>query len=584
VDLLRNLRAWRGLYCEDLRGIALVLLVLLFPVTRAEAQLLSPGKLLKSHVDLEGLRSCTKCHQLGERGVSNEKCLDCHRELADRITRKAGFHATIGTKNCGECHKDHFGPDFDALHFDTTAFDHADAGFDLAGKHADVACHECHKPEYVTDAAVRKTAGEHGRLASTFLGLGTACLTCHRKDDPHNGQFGTRGCEECHSEGDWKKPDRFDHAKTRYPLRGRHRDTECRECHTPIPGKQGALQLTGLAFATCAACHQKDDPHAGQFKGRRCEECHSELDWKKPDKFDHSATRYPLTGRHRNVACEKCHTPMPGRAHALRLTGLEFATCAACHTKDDPHKGRLGTKCTDCHNTDGWKSRGGATFESTFDHAKTRFALKGKHATAKCAACHSPANARAEGIALAFIADTRDRRYPVPVSAHCTSCHVDYHRGVFAESAGGAECASCHAEDGWAPTTYDIARHNRDARYKLTGAHLATPCVACHKNPDLGQQTLQFKIARQECVACHQAKDPHGDQFAGRACDDCHETRAFTIAAFDHSRTRYPLDGAHRNVPCASCHPSVTGPAGRAMRIYRPLRMECRDCHEGGTG
>jgi hypothetical protein len=581
VDLLmKRLGARRAL---ARRGMFALALVLLFPVSRAEAQLLSPGKLIKDHTDLEGLRRCTKCHQLGERGVSNEKCLDCHRELADRITRKTGFHATIGAKSCGECHKDHFGPDFDALHFDTTAFDHAEAGYDLAGKHADVACRECHRPEFITDAAVRKTAGEHGRLATTFLGLGTTCLTCHRKDDPHNGQFGTRGCEECHSEGDWKKPDRFDHAKTRYPLRGRHRDIQCRECHTPIPGKQGALQLTGLEFATCSACHQKDDPHAGQFKNRRCEECHSELDWKKPDKFDHASTRYPLTGRHRDVACEKCHTPMPGRAHALRLTGLEFGTCADCHTKDDPHKGRLGTKCTDCHTTDGWKGRGGAAFESAFDHAKTRFALKGKHATVKCAACHSPANARAEGIALSFIAETRDRTYPVPVSANCTSCHVDYHRGAFAESPGGQECASCHGEDGWTPTTYDIARHNRDAKYKLTGAHLATPCVACHKNPDLGQQTLQFKIARQECVACHQAKDPHGDQFVGRACDDCHETRAFKIAAFDHSRTRYPLDGAHRNVPCASCHPSVTGADGRPTRVYRPLHTACRDCHEGGS-
>ena len=236
-----------------------------------------------------------------------------------------------------------------------------------------------------------------------------------------------------------------------------------------------------------------------------------------------------------------------------------------------------------CHTTDGWHGTGGATFEASFDHSKTRFALEGKHGTLKCAACHSPANAHAEGISLSFLAATRDRRYPIPVSEHCTSCHEDYHRGTFAQSPGGIECASCHAEDGWEPTTYDIARHNRDARYKLTGAHLATPCVACHKNADLGQRTLDFHITNQACAACHAAKDPHGKQFAGRACNDCHDTRSFKIPAFDHSRTRYPLDGAHRKVPCASCHPLVTGPDGRSTRRYRPLGTTCRDCHEGGS-
>jgi hypothetical protein len=566
-EACRAVRPERSLSRTILTTVAALLILLLSP-GRVQAQLVSPGKLIKSHSALEGIRSCTKCHQLGERGVANEKCLDCHRELADRIARKAGFHATIGAKSCGECHKDHFGPDFDAVHFDTAGFHHADVGYDIVGGHLKAACRDCHQPDNITDAAVKRTMAEHGRLASTYLGLGTTCVGCHRKDDPHEGQFGARACEDCHSEGDWKKPDRFDHAKTRYPLRGRHREIQCRECHTPIPGKKGALQLTGLEFATCSACHQKDDPHAGQFQGRRCEECHTELDWKKAERFDHAATRYPLTGRHRDVACEKCHTPMPGPTHPLRLRGLEFGTCAACHTKDDPHNGRLGTKCADCHTTDGWRGRGGSAFESSFDHAKTRFALKGKHATLQCAACHSPANAHADGIALSFVADTRDRRYPVPASEHCTSCHVDYHRGTFAQSPGGSECASCHVEDDWVPTSYDITRHNRDARYKLAA---------------LGQSTLQFRIANQECVACHATKDPHGQQFAGRACNDCHDTRSFKIPAFDHARTRYPLDGAHRKVPCASCHPLVTGPDGRSTRRYRPLGTTCKDCHEEGS-
>jgi hypothetical protein len=162
------------------------------------------------------------------------------------------------------------------------------------------------------------------------------------------------------------------------------------------------------------------------------------------------------------------------------------------------------------------------------------------------------------------------------------SCHQDYHAGVFSQSPGGVECASCHVDDDWIPTRYDIARHNRDAKYEITGAHLAAPCVACHNNPVLGQESLQFRIPRQECLACHQALDPHAGQFPDRACDECHVTDSFKIPAFDHSGTRYPLDGAHRRVPCESCHRLVTGDDGHAVRVYRPLGTACRDCHEGG--
>jgi len=553
--------------------------------TAAHAQLLSPGKLIAAHSDLEGVRNCTKCHQLGERGVARDRCLDCHEVLADRIARQAGFHATatVGPKNCGECHKDHFGADFDAVHFDTTTFDHAETGYTLVGKHASTACRECHAPGNITDAAVRREMGTHDRLGSTFLGLGTACVACHRKDDPHESQFGDRGCEECHAELDWKKPDRFDHAKTEYPLRGRHREIQCRECHAPVPGRRGTLQLTGLAFGACADCHANDDPHAGQFPGKGCDACHSEGGWKAAERFDHTRTRYPLTGRHQNVECEKCHTPVPGRPKTLKLTGIDFAGCASCHRTDDPHEGRLGNACKDCHATDGWHTVGGAAFEQRFDHTKTEFPLRGGHAKVECATCHTPGRARAtKGIALTFVAATRSRSYPIPVADRCVSCHEDQHGGAFAKSPGGIECKSCHTDDGWAPTTYDIARHNRDATYELTGAHLAAPCVACHKNPELGQRTLQFRIPDQDCLACHRALDPHGGQFGDRTCDECHVTDSFTIPNFDHSRTRYPLDGAHRTVPCASCHTTAPGPDGRPMRVYRPLGTACRDCHEGG--
>jgi hypothetical protein len=512
---------------------------------RAEAQILSPGPLVAAHAELEGVRQCTRCHELGQRGVANSRCLDCHRLLRDRIAQDEGYHTGVRGKNCGECHKDHFGRDFRIVRLDTAAFVHREAGYDLVGGHARVACRSCHQPEYIADPAVRAELGKTSGLERTFLGLDTRCALCHAEDDPHKGRFGTRTCDECHDEGDWKKPTGFVHTALR-------------------PGER------------CGECHAKDDPHAGQFPNRACDACHEVERWKPTPRLDHARTRYPLTGHHREVTCAKCHLPPAGREQPVRFTGIAFARCQDCH--QDPHKGSQGPTCTNCHSTAAWHVFDEA-FERSFDHGTTRYPLAGKHVRVACASCHHPERAVTKGIRIALTADTRRNAYPRPVGTTCQSCHTDSHEGAFRTSPGGSACDNCHTQDAWVPTAYDVARHNKDTRYRLEGAHAATPCFACHHNAALGQQALTFRLPDQDCLSCHRATDPHGDQFPGRACDECHDTRAFTIRSFDHSRTRYPLDGAHRKVPCASCHPQVPGPDGRPMRRFRPLGTTCEDCH-----
>jgi hypothetical protein len=155
---------------------------------------------------------------------------------------------------------------------------------------------------------------------------------------------------------------------------------------------------------------------------------------------------------------------------------------------------------------------------------------------------------------------------------------VDAHRGALRQAKGGIECKNCHGQDGWLPGSFGLARHDTDTDYPLTGAHRAAPCLACHKNPALGQRDFTFAVPDRTCLRCHRDDDPHGGQFPGRACDTCHETGSFRVATFDHAKTRYPLDGAHRTVACAACHPLATQD-GRQVRRYRPLGMKCRDCH-----
>lgn len=476
----------------------------------ATAQILSPGKLAAVHSELEGLRKCTSCHVLGERGISNDKCLECHEALRTRVIERRGFHADLAQRDCAECHKDHFGVDFGMVRFDTTAFDHASMGFDLVDAHRTIECEDCHQPQLIRDPRVRAIKDQHGMLDRTFLGLGTTCLSCHETDSPHDSQFSDRACDECHRQTEWTPADLFDHDQTRYRLTGSHRQVQCEECH-----------------------------HTGSRAAGGATE------------------RY------------------------VQYRGLDYSSCTSCH--EDVHRGKMDGSCTGCHNTTGWHSLDRARFEGRFDHDATEFSLVGKHAEIECALCHDRSRAERDGIHLTFIAASRQSEYPHPVAADCLSCHPDYHSNVFERTPGGPLCESCHTQTDWLPTSYDIERHNGGVTFTLTGAHLATPCQSCHTSQNTPDQTLQFRFASSECESCHERDNPHVGQFANQQCTTCHDTESFMIESFDHTKTRYPLDGAHTDVACNDCHPVATDPAGREYRVYRPLGTECRDCHGGAA-
>ena len=116
---------------------------------------LSPGELSRVHKQLEGLSNCTKCHILGKK-VSNQKCLDCHTELSNRIKSQKGYHvsAEVRGKECIICHSDHHGLDFQIVRFDEKSFNHTSTGFELSGAHIKSKCRDCHKAEFIGDTAI----------------------------------------------------------------------------------------------------------------------------------------------------------------------------------------------------------------------------------------------------------------------------------------------------------------------------------------------------------------------------------------------------------------------------------------------
>jgi hypothetical protein len=181
----------------------------------------------------------------------------------------------------------------------------------------------------------------------------------------------------------------------------------------------------------CQSCHKKDDKHDGQLS-ERCDQCHNDKTWKGAT-FDHSQSRFPLTGRHVPVTCKSCHTTLRYKDAAR--------DCWSCHKAEDKHKEKFGVQCEACHTARGWRVW-------SFDHtAKTKFKLDGAHAKVVCESCHTQ---KAPAGKLA-----------APISSTCVSCHRldDVHEGGF-----GVRCEQCHTVDNWKTIKNRVSASKQPAR------------------------------------------------------------------------------------------------------------------------
>lgn len=521
--------------------------ILLMPAVSSLAQL-SPGDLTRYHAEYEGLLNCTKCHDLGK-GVSEAKCLECHTELKNRIDLNQGYHvsAPVKSKSCIECHSDHHGRNFEIIRFDENAFRHELTGYELEGAHLKTKCADCHKDELIDNPAIRKKE-------YTYLGLKTECLSCH--EDSHQGTL-TGECTSCHDYEAFKPARYFDHASTQFPLKGKHQQVDCLECH-PVTQKNGRdfQAFANVEFASCTSCHE--DFHQGEF-GQNCNECHSEEGWhlfKGMGNFDHNKTHFPLTGRHRVTKCLDCHTNGTDNKDPFQ----EFVTwrsfdCVQCH--EDVHESKLGTECKSCHTTSSFTS---LKKDHSFDHAQTDYSLEGKHLTVDCKECHTT-NSKIEPLQF-------DR---------CNHCHEDFHEGQFADLQGMyRDCAECHSVRDFAESSYTIEDHNA-TKFVLDGAHMATPCFACH----LSGEKWNFRDIGLRCNDCHEdvhqgVLDPKF--YPEKTCQHCHTTNAWPDISFDHGQTNFILEGKHLEVQCNDCH--LDHGIDEKHQLFSGLTSRCMDCHD----
>jgi hypothetical protein len=181
------------------------------------------------HSDLKHYRDiptdCYACHKKDDKheGQQGIKCESCHSDrdwkVSDFDHRKTRFalvgkhgavkcadcHATPrykdASRDCYSCHKKEdkhklkFGVACESCHnaraWGLWDYDHTRrAKYALDGAHAKLACEKCH----TQPAPASKAAAE----------VGNTCIACHRRDDTHDGAFGTV-CEQCHVTENWKR-------------------------------------------------------------------------------------------------------------------------------------------------------------------------------------------------------------------------------------------------------------------------------------------------------------------------------------------------------------------------------------------
>ena len=61
-------------------------------------------------------------------------------------------------------------------------------------------------------------------------------------------------------------------------------------------------------------------------------------------------------------------------------------------------------------------------------------------------------------------------------------------------------------------------------------------------------------------------------------CERCHTEETFELQAFDHHRTAFPLEGAHRAVACDRCHDFAVTKEHRFLLFHSGSR-DCQSCH-----
>lgn len=198
---------------------------------------------------------CKDCHAQDFDRALGRTCSSCHRDV----------HQGRLSARCASCHTEEswrssFGADA-----------HRRGDFPLTGRHAFIACEECHGD--------RRDRG--------FARATKTCFDCHQANYQH-----TRGtaidhvaagfptaCQDCHQTWKWTGAFFAAHENC-FPISSGPHHVSCLKCHTSLAG----FAVTGQCAtntAACTRCHGDSATtprHASvpgyQWRDRKCYECH----------------------------------------------------------------------------------------------------------------------------------------------------------------------------------------------------------------------------------------------------------------------------------------------------------------------
>jgi hypothetical protein len=196
--------------------------------------------------------SCKACHEETYTKALGQTCGSCHRDI---------HQGRLGTR-CAGCHDE------------TTWVSHYDAdvhrrnNFPLRGRHAFIACEECHGD--------RRDRG--------FTRINVACNGCHLQDlaktrgtaIDHQVLGFSNLCQKCHLPWRWKGAG-FPQHDTCFQLTGSpHLGIPCLSCHTALVSATVTGQCsTGTAACTrCHACARHPAVPGFACVERQCYQCH----------------------------------------------------------------------------------------------------------------------------------------------------------------------------------------------------------------------------------------------------------------------------------------------------------------------
>lgn len=172
-----------------------------------------------------------------------------------------------------------------------------------------------------------------------------------------------------------------------------------------------------------------------------------------------------------------------------------------------------------------------------------------------------------------------------PLASDCFACHAPF-RGARDE-----DCLACHPRE-------------RIGRFRSSGEAISASttrpafhqqlvdqqCLACHREHrgrEARASTGEFRhellppAARQHCGGCHQKPNDMLHRELRAECTQCHDTRAWSPAQFDHERY-FRLDRDH-DVECSRCHSggNFSGYSCYGCHQHTPANIRAEHLEEG---